>query len=317
VKIVVVTPAPPGSHHGNRTTADRWARILSELGHEVVVAQEWTSEPCDLLIALHARRSFPSVERFRRLQSDTPLVVALTGTDLYADLATNPEVRTALELASRLVALQPLAADELPPHLRARLRVIYQSAEAPSQADSPEEGCFQVCVLAHLRAVKDPLLTAFAVRGLPESSRIRVVHAGAAMGPDMAEAAQAEQGRNPRYLWLGNLPRPEALQLLARSHLLALTSKLEGGANVVSEALAVSVPVVSSRIAGSIGLLGENYPGYFPVGDAEALQELLLRAESDLAFYGELKQRCTRLKSLVDPAHERQSWASLVAELQR
>jgi putative glycosyltransferase (TIGR04348 family) len=287
------------------------------LGHEAVIAQEWTGEPCDLLVALHARRSFPSVERFRRQRGHAPLVVALTGTDLYADLTTSPEARTALELASRLVALQPLAAAELPEHLREKLRVIYQSAEAPSRADSVEQGCFQVCVLAHLRPVKDPFLPAFAVRALPESSRIKVMHAGAAMSPEMAEAAQAEQERNPRYRWLGDLPRPEALQLLARSHLLALTSKLEGGANVVSEALAASVPVVSSRIAGSIGLLGENYPGYFPVGGTEALRALLLRAESNPAFYGELKQRCAGLKSLVEPARERQSWASLVAELQR
>jgi integrase len=44
-----------------------------------------------------------------------------------------------------------------------------------------------------------------------------------------------------------------------------------GGADAVSEAIACSVPVISSRISGSIGLLGEEYPGDFPVGDPRAL----------------------------------------------
>ncbi len=298
MKIHIVTPAPPGSHHGNRTTALRWARLLSELGHEVGVAQEWKGEDCGVLVALHARRSFPSIERFRRGRPGEPLVLALTGTDLYSDLETSAEARTALELASRIVALQPLAFDALPEPVRGKVRVIFQSAEPP----------------AH-RPVKDPLRAAFAVRVLPESSRIQVVHAGAALSQEMTEEAQAEQLSNPRYRWLGDLPPSEALRLLARSRLLALTSRLEGGANVVSEALAASVPVIASRIPGSIGLLGADYPGYFPVEDTAALRALLLRAESDAAFHAELKQWCEGLKPLADPARERESWRALLAEL--
>ncbi len=314
MRIHVVTPAPAGSHHGNRTTAVRWEKLLTELGHEVNVAQEWNGEECDLVVALHARRSYLSIERFRRARASAPLVVALTGTDLYADLETSAEARSSLELASRLVVLQPLGIDALPQHARSKARVIYQSAEPP-HPEPPEQQTFQVCVLAHLRPVKDPLRTAFAVRALPASSSIQVAHAGAAMSPEMAEEAQAEQRGNPRYRWLGDLPQAEALQLLARSRLLALTSKLEGGANVVTEAVAASVPVIASRIAGSLGLLGADYPGCFPVGDTPALGALLLRAESDGTFYRELAQRCAALKPLVDPARERESWKSLLAEL--
>jgi hypothetical protein len=90
------------------------------------------------------------------------------------------------------------------------------------------------------RDVKDPLLTACAARLLPAGSRVRVVHAGAALDARLEKLARAEDRANPRYRWLGDGPRTRALRLLAGSQLLALTSRLEGGANVVSEAFACS-----------------------------------------------------------------------------
>ena len=315
MKVRIVTPAPPGSWKGNRVTALRWARILRELGHRVVLEQEYRGGRCDLLVALHARRSFPSVQRFRQRHPDLPLVVALTGTDLYEDLGTSADAKRSLELASRLVVLQPLGLLELPEGLRHKARAIYQSAEPPSGRVAVARDAFQVCVIGHLRPVKDPFRTALAARLLPSASKIRIVHLGAALSPDMAERARAEAASNPRYRWLGERPRGQALRVLAGSRLLVLTSRLEGGANVISEALAAGVPILSSRIPGSIGLLGSDYPGYFPAGDAEALAALLARAEADEAFYRTLANWCGRLKPLVDPARERASWDSLLAEL--
>jgi glycosyltransferase involved in cell wall biosynthesis len=169
--------------------------------------------------------------------------------------------------------------------------------------------------MGHLRPVKDPFRTALAARLLPESSRIRVVHLGAALSDDMAAAARVEEKANPRYRWLGEQPRWKALRILSRSRLLSLTSELEGGANVVSEAVTLSVPVVSSRIAGSIGLLGEDYPGFFPFGDTQSLADLLHRAETDTTFYKDLKRFGRRQRPLFEPARERASWRQLLAEL--
>lgn len=315
MRICIVTPAPPQTHSGNRVTALRWRKLLHELGHDVVVSEAYEGQSCDVLVALHARRSAPSIASFRAIEGPhAPLVVALTGTDLYGDLDTSQAARRSVELASRLVVLQRLGVEEVPPPLRARARVIEQSVE-PIPPAEPRRGVFEVAVLAHLRSVKDPFLIAEAVRDLPEESSIQVVHAGGEIEAGMADRARAETERNPRYTWVGELPRVEALRILARSRLLVLTSRLEGGANVVSEALAASVPVVSTRISGSIGLLGEDYPGYFPVGDPPALCHLLWRIEGDAGFRATLQAWVEGLRGLVDPARERERWRLLLAEI--
>jgi putative glycosyltransferase (TIGR04348 family) len=314
MRICLVTPAPPGSHSGNRVTALRWARILRGLGQHVRVLEEYGGERCDLLIALHALRSFPSIERYRSDHRGAPLILALTGTDLYGFIKTHAEARQALDLATRLVVLQPLGLAELPEEIRPKVRVIYQSVRYPRFQATPQTSRFEVCVLGHLRPVKDPFRTALAARLLPSSSRLQVLHLGAALSEEMAKQVRQEAAVNPRYNWLGDVPHWKAMRVLARCRLLVLTSELEGGANAISEAVAASVPVVSSRIAGSIGLLGENYPGYFPVGETQALALLLQRAEKDMNFYETLQSWCDSLKPLIDPARERQSWLEMLRE---
>jgi putative glycosyltransferase (TIGR04348 family) len=311
--IRIVTPAGPEDRNGNSITALRWARILKRLGHRVVVAREYNGELCDLLIALHARKSAPSIRRFKKLHPDKALVLALTGTDLYRDIRTNAAARRSLELATRLVVLQSMGLKELPRRLRRKTRVIYQSASRV-QGRTPQNNGFVVSVIGHLRPVKDPLRTAVAVRRL-NHSRVRVVQAGRALDRGLERRARAEMARNPHYRWIGELPHWKTRRLLASSHLLSLTSVMEGSANVLSEAIASSVPVVASKISGLIGTLGENYPGYFRVGDTEGLARLLKRVESDKRFYRELKTRGARLKPLVHPKRERAAWKALVAEL--
>jgi putative glycosyltransferase (TIGR04348 family) len=313
--IRMVCPAPPGSLYGNRVTAERWTRILRSLGHRVTVAADYEDEKCDALIALHAMRSAEAVFRYRRLFPEAPLIVALTGTDLYRDIRRSQKARRALEAAGRIVALQPLAADELDPHLRRKLRVIYQSAEPTRGHVRLSRGFFDVSVAGHLRAVKDPFRAAYAVRQLPLTSRIRVLHAGGAMTPAMARKATFEQKHNPRYHWIGPLSRARTRRLIAQSRVLVLSSRMEGGANVISEAVVDGTPVLASRIPGSVGLLGEHYPAYYPVGDTDALARLLARAESDSAFYRRLQAHIERLAPLFRRAEERARWNKLLGEL--
>jgi putative glycosyltransferase (TIGR04348 family) len=262
--------------------------MLKALGHQVRLTQYYDDKPYDLMVALHARRSFAAIARFHQRYPERPLLVALTGTDLYGDIRTSPEAQQALELASHLILLQPKGIEELPVHVRPKARVIYQSVPSPARLWPKAKTSFDVCVLGHLREVKDPFRAALAARLLPAASRLRVLHVGQALSDDMARRARAEMAANRRYRWLGELPRWRALRVLARSHLLVLSSLSEGGANAISEALAMRVPIVASHIPGSIGLLGEAYPGYFPAQDTTALAHLLYRAETDTAFYAAL-----------------------------
>ena len=314
MRILIVTPAPPGSRKGNRITAMRWQRILRELGHTVAVAGEFRRQQPDLLVALHARRSAASLARFAAAHPERSTILALTGTDLYQDIHVDPEAKESLELADRFVVLQELGAASLPERFRDRARVIYQSIVPPRGAPSPARD-FYLSVVGHLRPVKDPFRAAKASRLLPPRSRVRVRHAGAALSDDMAVRALREQRENRRYRWLGELPRWRAMREIARSRALVLTSEMEGGAHVVCEALACGVPVLSTRIDGSVGILGEEYPGYFPVGDTRALADLMLRCEEDDLFLRRLRRHCSERAALVDPERERRSWEELLAEL--
>lgn len=317
LEILIATPAPPGSQKGNRITAERWARLLTELGHRVTVAGEYSGQECDLLIALHARRSATSIKRFHTQHPGRPLVVVLTGTDLHRDIHSDNTAKASLEMATALVVLHDRGAEELPDHLRGRVRTIHQSVVVPPGERSLPEDEFRASVLGHLRPEKDPFLAAKAARLLPASSRCHVVHLGAAMNEESAERAREESSANPRYEWRGELPQAEALDVLRNSHLHVLTSKLEGGANALCEAIACGVPTLSSHIPGSVGILGADYPGYFPVSDAEGLAALMNRAETEPAFYESLCVSTSARGSLVQPQRERDKLAELVIDLTR
>jgi glycosyltransferase involved in cell wall biosynthesis len=95
----------------------------------------------------------------------------------------------------------------------------------------------------------------------------------------------------------------------------ALTSRMEGGSNVLCEALAAGVPVVASRIPGLVGTLGEDFAGYFEAGDTEGLAALMSRAERDRGFYDALARHVAARAQLASPERERQAWAALLAEV--
>src|SRR5258705_5037271 len=179
MKIVLITPAGPSSRTGNRITASRWARILRRLGHRVRIAADYDGRPADLMVAIHAWRSAAAIARFKADHPTRPVVLLLSGTDIYHDITSDPvPTLRSMELADRLVALNDLAWRVVPKRLRARLSVNYQSVPAPARPRRPSKQAVVVSVIGHLRDVKDPLRAAEAARLLPAESRVRVEQVG-------------------------------------------------------------------------------------------------------------------------------------------
>lgn len=310
MKIVVITPADLQAKNGNRNTAVRWARLLRQCGHRVAVMRVWDGRPYDLMLALHARRSADSVHAYAQVFPERPLIVALTGTDLYRDIRFDQSARQSMSLATRMVVLQERGLDELSEELRQKTRVVYQSARAIS-APPRSERRFEVTVIGHLRPEKDPFCTARALSAIDPRIRIRVTHLGRALDPVMANEAQSWM-QDGRYRWLGEWSHYQTRKFLARSHILVVSSIMEGGANVISEALAANTPVIASNVPGNVGMLGADYVGYYPVGDSTALARMLERAYHEATFYQRMYEQCAARRYLTEESHERAALCAAV-----
>ncbi len=313
-RIVIVTPAPPRSRAGNRNTALRWAGILRDLGYRTRVVTQWRGETCELLIALHARRGHAALRDFSAAHPTRPTILALTGTDIYRDIHTSTSAQHSLELATRLVVLQDQAPKELTQAQRRRTHVIYQSTVV-SHPWRPPRRVFRVCVLGHLRDEKDPFRLVLALRHVPEGARIEAVQAGAALSAEMESAARAHMRDEPRYRWRGELAHWRAMRLLARSHAMVISSRMEGGAHVVCEAIACGVPVIASDISGNRGMLGADYEGCYAPNNEAALAGVVDKAMRKPGFLARLEQQVVARRSLVDPRREAAAWRALLGEL--
>lgn len=313
--IGIITPAAAKSLNGNRATANRWAGFLRQLGHKVTISVDWDGTAYDLMIALHAWRSAESIAAFKQQYPDLPLVLAMTGTDLYRFMISHPEPTLAsIQSADRLVTLHRLATKVLPEQIHHKVHVIHQSA-VPLSKQKRSVRYFDICVAGHLREEKDSMRVAYAVRDLPVDSRIRVLHFGKAHNDKWAAYAQEEMKINPRYHWFGEVPHWKVRKAYGSCHLMVLPSVMEGGANVISEATVAGLPVIASDIDGSVGLLGDDYAGYFPVQDTGALRELLLKAEAEPAYVKMLEQQCKQRAGLFTRDAEKQGWADLLKDM--
>ncbi len=319
--VCIVSPALADANNGNWQTAARWQRFLAPLGR-VAIAPAWDGRPLDALIALHARRSAESIAAFRDAHPNAPIALVLTGTDLYRDLVFDSAAQHALECASHVVVLQDEGLQLLAPSVAVKARCIVQSAARMRRRDAARRGTMFVAV-GHLRDEKDPATLMRAAQLLPTlaamtaASPLRVVHIGRPLDVVLGEQAMLTMQACPAYRWLGDQPHAAARRWIGRAQALVHMSRMEGGANVVIEALRSGVPVLASRIDGNVGLLGRDYAGYFETGDAAALAALMQRFATDAAFAAHLRAQCAlrepRFAPPVERAAVRTLWADMLA----
>ena len=311
-----ITPAAARSRHGNRVTALRWARLLRQLGCRAFLATDWHDQPADALLAVHATKSARAVDAFLQRHPDRKVAVLLAGTDIYPRFDPDPETTRCLDQAAVILVLQPEARRFLPPNLNSKVRVIIQSARIdPHHKRRPRKPgeALRVCMLAHLRAIKAPMLPFAAERLVDPDLPLQIEIAGHAIDEELASAVN--QAATPRCRWVGPLKHPDAIALLRQSHACLLPSAGEGGANVVSEAIAAGTPLLGSEIPGNTGLLGDDWPALFPPGDATALAHLLERVARNGPFYDDLCRRTQALQQNIQPERERQVLAEVITLL--
>lgn len=301
-------------------------------GHyRVRLARQWPDGPVDaaalqevqevpqMLLALHARRSAPSIAAWAEAHPDRPLVVALTGTDLYRDIHSSIAAQQALQSASRLIVLQDQGAAELPPRLRHKCRVVFQSTPARRTLPKTTQHLRAVMV-GHLRDEKWPQTLFEAARLLAPEEGILIDHLGVALDPDLGELAHATAAACPHYRWLGGLPHAATRSRIQRAHVLVHTSRMEGGSHAIMEAVCSGTPVLASRISGNVGMLGVDYTGYYPPGDAHALVALLRACRRGIGGAGgplaALQAQCALRLALFAPAAEQSALLAVMHELQ-
>lgn len=311
---MIVTPALADANNGNWQTARRWQRLLAK-AYRVRLTAAWDGGDEALMIALHARRSAASVAAWRARRGAAPLVLVLTGTDLYRDIDGDAAAQRSLCAADALVVLNALGARRLPPELQARAHVVLQSCSARRTLPKPA-GHLRALMVGHLRDEKDPQTYLRAARRLADRPDIRLDHIGGALDPALGEAATALAAAQPNYRWLGALPHAQVRRRIQQAHVLVHASRMEGGAHVVIEAMRSGTPVVASRIDGNLGLLGPAHPALFEPGDDAALAALLRQAREQPAMLAAWQAAALERAPLFTPEAEHEALLSVLAALQ-
>ena len=311
--VCIVTPALASANNGNWQTAKRWSQMLRP-HYRVELANRWHGEPADALVALHARRSADSIQRWASEKPGYPLAVVLTGTDLYRDIHVDAPAQRSIELADRLIVLHERAIEDLPAQHRAKAIACFQSTTVRVALAKTAQH-LRCVMVGHLREEKAPRMYFDAARRLAHRHDILLDHIGDALDPVLGDEARALQQSCPHYRWLGGLPHETTRGRIQSAHALVHTSRMEGGAHVVMEAICSGTPVLATRISGNVGMLGSDYAGYVEAGDAEGLATLVERCRDQPAILEELCRQCATRAPLFEPKREQATLLSLLNDL--
>lgn len=317
--VLIVSPGLAADNNGNWQTARRWAQMLRGVARTRILSH-WPAPDEDLnavaMLALHARRSADSIEAWASAHPGRGLAVVLTGTDLYHDIIDDATAQRSLALAQRLVVLQEKGPQALPEAFRGKAHVVFQSTT--TRKTLPKNPKFLKAVMVgHLREVKSPQTLFQAARLLTTRPDIHIDHIGVALETPLGVQARLAEADNPKYRWLGGVAHEATRWHIQRADVLVHCSHMEGGAHVVMEAVCSGTPVLASKVDGNVGMLGEDYAGYFAWDDAKGLAELLTRCRDEAPFLASLRAQCETRAPLFQPAKEQAALIDLIKALTR
>jgi glycosyltransferase involved in cell wall biosynthesis len=181
-------------------------------------------------------------------------------------------VRRACEIRFVASSLREALLSALPPALAKELEVLSSVRPASLEVPRPEQlddlfpsAGARACVIARLVASKRVDLAIAAANELGSSLRLDVV----GDGPELERLVRLDRLGN--VVFRGQLPREQAMSILAHSDVLLHPSEAEAAPTVVREARLLGRPVVACA-AGDIGLWSMSDEGIVVVAhEAEAI----------------------------------------------
>jgi putative glycosyltransferase (TIGR04348 family) len=314
--ICIISPALAAANNGNWQTAKRWQQMLSNDYHVEIMLQ-WDGRPFDAMLALHARRSADSIAQWSAKFPAKLIALALTGTDLYRDIAVDPLAQQSLKLAHRLVVLQDMGPKSLPAEFQSKCQVIFQSTPRRQRVQKTTQK-LRALMVGHLRSEKSPETYFAAARALAHRHDIVLDHIGAPLDAELGELARQLAAEVLTYRYLGEQTHEQTRTQIARAHVLVHPSRMEGGAHVVMEAVMSGTPVLASLIDGNVGMLGADYSGYFDCGDADQLAKALIECREGQNLpdskLNQLARQCSFREKLFEPLAEKTSLLRIFAQ---
>ena len=314
IKINICTGYPLDSPKGNTITARRIERLLCAAGYDATAMQTDSPPPADAQISLHAFKTAAASTAFKKQNSAGRLFIYLTGTDMHGGIDQRPALANqVLKLAERLIVAQPACLPDVPERWRSKTMVIYPSIELPDlpAVEPPTVPLFTN--VGHLRKVKNPHLMFNALQLVEHDCEAWSL--GVALDRADGQQALLHQRHDDRYRWKNDCDRSTALSWMKNSVATINSSFSEGGANTVLEAVHLGVPVLASDIAGNRGFLGEDYGGYFPSDDVNALAALMKRCLVDEQFVIQLRQQLADRRPLFTADRETESFKFLLQDV--
>ena len=264
------------------------------------------------MIALHATKTLAASKRFKVHSPKGKLIIYLTGTDLYKEQANNnPEFHEALVLADILVVGQRASLASIPAEFLEKSHFVPASVLLPPLKNVSPPPSPSLALTGHLRPVKNPFLMNLALKELTEL-KLDAFTLGAALDPNMLNDVEEWQQADSRFHWLDDVPYTEALSWIEQVDFTLNTSHNEGGSNAVAESIVLGTPVLASKIEGNVGMLGDDYLGYFEPNSASSLARLIRRATTDRSFHQKLLQQITSIQENFLPEKETAGWLKLL-----